>query len=135
PARRRLLSLLAVHGGECVPIDRVVEEFWVSDPPARARATLHTHVSGLRRALGPDLVRTEGDGYRLDLAGHDLDTTAFDTGARGALARAEAGAWAGAVESAEAALGWWRGDPYVELPDHHDAVVETARLSELRRTL
>lgn len=135
PARRRLLSLLAMHGGQAVPIDRVVEEFWAADRPARPRATLHTHVCGLRSALGPDLIRTEGDAYRLDLSRNALDTDAFDSGAREALSRAADGCPVQAVEVADATLSLWRGDPYLELPDHQDAVVETARLTELRRTL
>lgn len=135
PARRRLLSLLAVHGGRPVPIDRLVEEFWRADPPARARATLHTHVSELRRTLGPDVVRTEGESYRLDLGTHELDVDAFEAGVGEVLTHAAAGAWDRALEHADAVLRLWRGEPYVELPDHPVAVVERVRLTELRRTL
>lgn len=135
PARRRLLSLLAMHGGDAVPIDRVIEEFWVVSRPARPRPTLHTHVCGLRHALGADLILTEGDAYRLDLSRNELDIDAFETGAKEALLRAADGSSAEAVEVAEATLSLWRGDPFLELPDHQDAVAETARLSELRRTL
>ncbi|MEU5692817.1 BTAD domain-containing putative transcriptional regulator [Actinosynnema sp. NPDC020468] len=52
PARQRcVLAALAVDAGRVVPVDRLVERVWGVDAPRRARATLHSYVSRLRRVL------------------------------------------------------------------------------------
>ncbi len=54
PRVRLLLALLLVHGGETASADRLVDELWDADPPARARHALATTVYRLREALGTD---------------------------------------------------------------------------------
>ncbi|HEX6341962.1 AfsR/SARP family transcriptional regulator [Umezawaea sp.] len=68
PRQRCVLAALAVDADRAVPVDRLVTRVWGVDAPRRARSTLHTYVSGLRRALagvdGVALVRRSG-GYAL----------------------------------------------------------------------
>lgn len=62
---RELLKLLAVERGRTVPVDRIVEVVWPDAPPASPAGSVATLVSRLRRALGPEIVDGDRDGYRL----------------------------------------------------------------------
>ena len=48
---RALLAVLALMGGRVVTTERLIDELWGEDPPARARDSLQMHVSRLRKAL------------------------------------------------------------------------------------
>ena len=50
--RRSLLATLAVHAGELVSVDKIVEAVWDGEPPATAHNTVQSHVAYLRRILG-----------------------------------------------------------------------------------
>ncbi|NBH12454.1 AfsR/SARP family transcriptional regulator, partial [Amycolatopsis sp. SID8362] len=112
PARQRcLLAVLAVEAGRVVPVDRLAERVWGTDEPRRARATLHSYISRLRRALadvaGVAIARRSG-GYCLtgDPAHPAVDLHRF----RDLCARARGPA--DDAESAELlteALRLWRG--------------------------
>ncbi|EWM14158.1 regulatory protein [Kutzneria sp. 744] len=53
PARQRcMLAALAVDAGRVVPTDRLAERVWGPAARPRGRATLHSYISRLRRALG-----------------------------------------------------------------------------------
>jgi DNA-binding SARP family transcriptional activator/tetratricopeptide (TPR) repeat protein len=64
--QRRVLAVLLLAAGQVVPVERLIERVWDDAPPARARETLTSYVSRLRRLLAPgaDVVR-QGGGYRL----------------------------------------------------------------------
>ncbi|MFD7657741.1 BTAD domain-containing putative transcriptional regulator [Actinosynnema sp. NPDC059797] len=68
PRQRCVLAALAVDAGRVVPVDRLVERVWGAEAAPRARATLHSYISRLRRALvdvgGVAVVRQSG-GYAL----------------------------------------------------------------------
>src|SRR5918998_5332426 len=63
---RALFAVLALMGGRVVTTDRLIDELWGEDPPARARESLQMHVSRLRKALaeagadGPRLAKHAG---------------------------------------------------------------------------
>ena len=64
-----LLALLALEAGRVVRTSAVIDGLWDDDPPASARALVHTYVSALRRALdveGAPPITTAPGGYRLD---------------------------------------------------------------------
>src|SRR5918992_2027035 len=69
---RALFAVLALMGGRVVTTDRLIDELWGEDPPARARESLQMHVSRLRKGLaeagtdGGRLVSQAG-GYLLDV--------------------------------------------------------------------
>ena len=48
---RALLAVLALMRGRVVSSERLIDELWGEDPPARARDSLQVHVSRLRKAF------------------------------------------------------------------------------------
>ena len=119
---RRLLAALAAAGGFST-LESLTEAVWSGDPPAAAHKTTQNLLSDLRRTLGPACIERTADTYRL--AGVEVDATQFstlDTGATDPVALRHA-------------LAWWRGLPFVELDDWAPAIIERARLVELRLTV
>jgi predicted ATPase/DNA-binding SARP family transcriptional activator len=116
--QRLLLSYLLVHANRFVTADRLVEELWGSALPADAAAALRTQVARVRRRLPAGALITEPGGYRLVVAGDDLDSAVFERLVE-----------QGQVESA---LSLWRGGAYEEFAERSFAQVEAARLEQLR---
>ena len=78
PRPRTLLALLAIRVGEIVPLDRLVDELYGSEPPADAANALQGQVSRLRRALGDtSLIEFHPAGYRLALPASQVDAHRF----------------------------------------------------------
>lgn len=71
--QRALLAVLALHSGEAVSPDRLVEDIWGERAPKTARHALENYVSELRRALGRDVIRTEPAGYVLGVTHEQVD--------------------------------------------------------------
>src|SRR5215471_17749406 len=57
-----LLALLAIHAGEVVETDRLVDGLWGDRPPRSAGAVLRTYVAQLRRVLGAAAIETRPAG-------------------------------------------------------------------------
>lgn len=128
--QRALLGLLLLEPGRTVPSDRLIDELWHGDPPARAEATLRSYVSRLRSAG----VAVDGGrgGYAVDAQADDIDACVFERLARDgreALARGAAGL---AQERLRAALALWRGDALSGVADDGALAAEALRLEELR---
>ncbi|MDQ1627458.1 MAG: hypothetical protein QOI54_1202 [Actinomycetota bacterium] len=70
-----LLRLLALSNAELVPVGTLLEALWPSVDEQRARASLRTAASHLRKILGPDSVERHHDGLRL--VGAWVDAGAF----------------------------------------------------------
>jgi predicted ATPase/DNA-binding SARP family transcriptional activator len=134
---RALFAALALMAGRVVTVDRLIDELWGEEPPARARESLQMHVSRLRKGLaeaganGGRLVSDAG-GYRLEVrpGERDLDRwlQALD---RARLARSEHEPRA-AREAFEEALGVWRGQPLAGVSTNGLLAAERARLEEER---
>ena len=113
---RVLLAVLALKGGRIVTTERLIDELWGEDPPARARDSLQMHVSRLRKALseaGADGGRlvNQADGYLLDVQPGECDVDRWQQ-SLGQAHRARAGGEPQAArERIEEALGLWRGEP------------------------
>ncbi len=45
PKQRALLAVLLVHANQVVALDRLIEELWGEEPPARATASLQAYVA------------------------------------------------------------------------------------------
>lgn len=135
PARRRLLSILALAGGRHVSTDILIDRFWMGDPPKTARAAIQTHVSGVRRDLGAEVIVTDPVGYRLNLGADGIDASTFDALAAEATRHASSGEWNEALDATVAALDCWRGEPYNELLYDDFALPEISRLREARISL
>jgi predicted ATPase/DNA-binding SARP family transcriptional activator len=76
--RRAVLALLALAGPEGRSHDSLVDALWPDEPPSAARNALQSHVSRLRRHLGPAAGRLTNTaaGYRLHLEPDECDATA-----------------------------------------------------------
>jgi DNA-binding SARP family transcriptional activator len=86
-----LMALLALDAGHTVRLSTIIDSLWGDDPPASARALVHTYVSSVRRALataGPDPIDTVPGGYRLTCPRSAVDVLAFLD-----AAGSEAGPW------------------------------------------
>lgn len=113
---RTLLAALLVDSGRVVPVDALVDRLWGDRPPHGARNAVQNYVLRLRRALGPDVVRTDRRGYALDAgAGHRLDAHRFTALARDGVAALDAGRPERAAALLRDALGLWRGEPLADL--------------------
>ncbi|MEV6238396.1 BTAD domain-containing putative transcriptional regulator [Lentzea sp. NPDC051838] len=76
PARQRcVLAALAVDVNRTVSVTQLTERVWGDEPPARARATLHSYLSRLRQA-GIELV-TRPTGYALVAEESSVDLLRF----------------------------------------------------------
>lgn len=119
--QRALLAGLVLEHGRVVPVGRLVDILWDTDPPPTARAKVQGHVSALRQVLriaspGPaELIATRPPGYQFNLAGAALDLHDFealtDRGRRAALrgdALSAASLFAGA-------LRLWRGAAFADV--------------------
>jgi predicted ATPase/DNA-binding SARP family transcriptional activator len=134
---RALLAVLALMGGRVVTTDRLIDELWGEDPPARARDSLQMHVSRLRKALaeagadGGRLVSQAG-GYLLHVRPGERDLDRWQQALeRARRARAD-GEPRVAREGFEEALGVWRGQPLGGASANSLLAAERARLEEER---
>ncbi|MBL0746888.1 AfsR/SARP family transcriptional regulator [Nocardioides baculatus] len=134
PRERALLARLAIDAGRTVGVDRLVDDLWGEDPPASARNALQVYVSHLRARLGRQAVVTLGGGYRLEVAPDQVDAHVFERLVPVAMGERAAGRAHDAVATLDAGLRLWRGEAMSDLTDYAFAVVEAARLRELRGT-
>jgi DNA-binding SARP family transcriptional activator len=140
PKQRALLALLLVDVNRAVSLDRLIEELWNGQPPARATASLQAYVSNLRRLLEPDraarssatVLVTRAPGYELRAPDDALDARRFERAARDAHDALERGDARAAVDGATDALGEWRGDALGDFAGEPFATAEAERLTELR---
>lgn len=111
--QRALLAALGMAAGESVPIQALACAVWQLAPPERAKASLHTLVSRLRRLLGDDLIGTTADGYRLCVDANRIDAGRFLN-----LLDAANSAPRPDIERTilQEALAQWNGEPVIPAP-------------------
>ncbi len=133
PKHRALLALLALRPGYSATAEQLIDGLWGEDPPRSAQKTLQTYVSGLRRILTGDAIRTSGGGYELTIAPENIDAHRFEALVGSARKSQAARETEEAIDSLRRALDLWRGpalaDVLSELPD----AAAASRLDELRR--
>ncbi|MBV8160534.1 MAG: AfsR/SARP family transcriptional regulator [Acidimicrobiia bacterium] len=134
---RALLAALAVHRGQVLSEDRLVDTLWGGEPPRTAARTLQSYLSRLRKALNGADVRLESHrgGWALRVAPDAVDVTRVEAVAADARSRAASGDQLGAALAFGEALQAWRGRPLEEFADQPWAVLEATRLEELRQLL
>ena len=73
--RRALLAYLALKDGRPSHRDDLSELFWPSVEPAKARASLRQALTNLRKVLGPEIVKTDGElvSVECDLVTNDVE--------------------------------------------------------------
>lgn len=129
--QRAILAVLALHAGETISSDRLIEEVWGDNPPPGAHHTLGVHVSGLRRTIGTDRVETHPNGYRLRSEGSDIDLRRFEALLSEASRALDEGDPHAAAARFAAGLALWRGPALGDL-DATATRAERTRLDELR---
>jgi predicted ATPase/DNA-binding SARP family transcriptional activator len=129
--RRATLALLAMASPGPISFEQLVDAVWPDDVPRSGRAALQSHISRLRRHLGPHadrLTSVEG-GYRLELGPGELDAHRFDTLVREARGTGDRAA---TREALTRALALWRGPALADLGDVAPLGAWARALSEAR---
>ncbi|WP_280438680.1 BTAD domain-containing putative transcriptional regulator, partial [Nocardia cyriacigeorgica] len=137
PRQRGVLALLVAARGQVVPVDRMVEDLWRGEAPARALASLQAYISNLRRLLEPGrpprtparLLVSAAPGYALRLPRTAVDAWRFEEMIEQARTHTDSHAVRDLLEDA---LALWQGPAFAEFADEPWAVTETTRLGELR---
>lgn len=138
PKQRAVLVRLLLEAPRAVSVDRIVEDLWAGEPPARATASLQAYVSNLRRILEPDrdprapaaVLVSRPPGYAVVVSDGTLDVEVA-TGARSAAASLLHAEPARALDAADTALRLWRG-PALEGMRTEAFQADAARLDRLR---
>ncbi|MEZ0090220.1 BTAD domain-containing putative transcriptional regulator [Streptacidiphilus sp. EB129] len=110
PKQRAAFAVLALSTNSIVARDDLIDHLWGSSPPATAAGSVHTYLSGLRRALvglGEPLI-SSGAGYALRLDPERVDVGVVErlaAQARACRARQDP---ASAVTAFDEALACWR---------------------------
>jgi DNA-binding SARP family transcriptional activator len=118
---RALLACLALHLGEVVSTDKLIDQLWSEAAPETAAHAVQVYVSQLRKALGRSggAVATRRPGYVLELSPEQVDIWSFERLAEAARFRE--------------ALALWRGPALAEFEYEPFAQVAIARCDELRQ--
>ncbi|MEU6668642.1 BTAD domain-containing putative transcriptional regulator [Streptomyces sp. NPDC046727] len=136
PKVRALLAALLLESGRVVSVESLKDALWGGAPPVSAQASLHNHVTRLRRLLDdPERLRAVPPGYVLRVDHGELDVHVYDARvaeARAAHARRD---WSGVVRACAAALALWRGTPLSGLPADIGGYALVQRLGEARLLL
>ncbi|WP_430789555.1 BTAD domain-containing putative transcriptional regulator [Actinoplanes sp. G11-F43] len=130
PKQRAVFAVLALCSGVAVSRDEMVDRVWGETAPTTAAGSLHTYLTGLRRALGDaqELLVSDRSGYRLR-----LDREMFDVARAEDLAlRARTGK--NLLVYAEALALWPPGTALASVPGPFVAQIR-ARLAGLRLQL
>ncbi len=131
PKQRAVLANLLVRANQVVPAETLIDEVWGEEPPEKARNTLQTYVSNLRKTLGDERLVGRPPGYVLRLDPFELDASRFDTLVRDAKKALPIDPHV-AVTTLDDALALWRGPALADLADRSSLLAEAARLDDLR---
>src|SRR5262249_36912747 len=115
---RAVFAMLALRAGAVVRREELIAGVWGGGARATAHGSLHTYVSALRKALGPDrergrasLLESVRSGYRLRLGPDRSDVAEFDRLREQARQQLEGGDPGGTMRTLDAALELCRGEP------------------------
>src|SRR5215470_3878337 len=137
---RVLLAMLLARRGSVVPAGDIIEGLWGAAAPRSASRTLAAHVTRLRAVLQPGrgtgagatVIRTAGEGWRLEVSPAAVDSGRFEDRSRLAAAALREGRFVEASGLATAALAEWRGAAYDGFCSVDLCAREAARLDSLR---
>ena len=129
--QRALLALLALHRGEPVSADRLIDVLWGDGQAANPANALQAQIGQLRRTLGAGAIVTTEAGYALAVGPGEVDVVCFEQLVAKGRRLAEAGEMAQASATLAEALGLRRGEPLAEFAYAGFAEAERAQLDEL----
>ncbi|MGW4594876.1 BTAD domain-containing putative transcriptional regulator [Streptomyces sp. NPDC004457] len=136
PKVRALLAALLLEPGRVVSVEALKDALWGGAPPVSAQASLHNHVTRLRRLLDdPERLRAVPPGYVLRVDHGELDVHVFDARVAEARAAHALRDWPGVVHACASALTLWRGTPLSGLPADIGGYALVQRLNEARLLL
>ena len=78
PKCQTVLAALALAAGSPVPMRRLVELVWGTQPPTSAERTLQSYIARLRRSLGSDAITRHGSSYCLEMPACSVDVARFE---------------------------------------------------------
>ena len=86
PGQRAVLALLVLDINRVVSAERLIDDLWSGEPPARPAGALHAYVSNLRRVLEPHrlprspatVLVSQSPGYVLRAGSDDVDWVLFE---------------------------------------------------------
>lgn len=132
---RTMLAALALHAGEGVSGEHLIDAFWGDLPPATARQQVHNQLSRLRRGFrevgATGVVHTEPGGYRLAVDASCVDVAMVHQLRASAAADRERGQTARASATLRSARAMWNGAALGGVSGHL-ADAELPTLEELR---
>ncbi|WFE34582.1 AAA family ATPase [Micromonospora sp. WMMD975] len=137
--RTAVLCVLALHAGQRVSRDQLVNAVWGEDPPSSATGNIYTYVSTLRQMLEPArsrwtagrLFSSGGGMYELRLPPDSVDVLRFESLRETARRQRSAGDADAELATVAAALRLWHGDALAGVPGPY-AEGQRLRLTELR---
>nr|WP_222109216.1 BTAD domain-containing putative transcriptional regulator [Streptomyces cupreus] len=136
PKVRALLAALLLEAGRTVSVEALKGALWGGSPPASAHASLHNHVTRLRRLLDdPSRLRAVSPGYLLRVDEGELDVHVFEAHLTAARAAHASRDWRRTLCECTSALALWRGTPLSGLPSDLGGYAFVERLREARLLL
>jgi DNA-binding SARP family transcriptional activator len=120
---RAVLAMFVLNRNHPVAIESLINAVWDQSPVPKARVTIQSYVSNLRRLLSSVGLDARGvlakapPGYRLNVADADCDLGRFNTEKTAGLRDAAAGRFERASSHLSAALAEWRGPVLDDLRD------------------
>jgi DNA-binding SARP family transcriptional activator len=126
--RRALLAILVLHANDVVRTERLIDELWGESPPESAVASLHNHVSRLRKDLGGEVIATRPWGYVLRTEPDAIDFNRFQT----LVSEAQPLPARERAKRLREALALWRGSPLSDLGDEWALRDDIERLESVR---
>ncbi|GAB2932894.1 BTAD domain-containing putative transcriptional regulator [Micromonospora polyrhachis] len=135
--RKAVLAVLALHPGEIVSTDRLIDVIWGDEAPATASNTLQSHVSYLRRVIGTrSAIVARPPGYLLDIPPDATDVEVAERLIRVGTQLLDVGTQSADPPQAAAhlrtALALWRGRSLVDVSAVDRLHQEAERLERLR---
>ena len=129
-----MLSVLVLRHGEPVAPTVIADAVWGEHPPNTWTKQVQTTIVRLRASLGHSSIATSSIGYVLDGDPEAIDAVRFERFARRASELRSSGDPERAVDECRRAISLWRGTAYSAIPSWGPAVIEAARLEEVRST-
>ena len=132
PRDRVVLAALVTRPGEPVSADQLADALWGEAPPATWPKVVQSSMVRIRKALGPDAVRTTGHGYVLMLEPDRIDAVRFERAVRRSRELLALGEPERAQFTLTDALGLWHGTALAELDGWEPGEAAAHRLEDLR---